>query len=174
METEPAIQQQVFQRKRGFAPRHAVAFFACAALISVLLAFGVFGGFRAVARGCALMMGETLVVDSATKSFGVVAPGDPITVAYRLTNRGEQEVRVVGLRAACRCVVPDDLPFVLRPKESRDLPISIRNLKKEDVPHSQTLDWAITVFTTNPAQVQIALRIKGEIRPNAVPSRSGL
>ncbi|MFI5456161.1 MAG: DUF1573 domain-containing protein [Isosphaerales bacterium] len=164
METEQAIQRQVLPGIRGWAPSRPGALVVCAVSAPVVLAFWALGGFGAVGVAVALMKGETLFVDSSTKSFGVVPAGDPIVVSYKLTNRGDQNIRIVGCRAVCRCMVPEDLPFTLRPKESRNFPILIRNPKGEGGSRSQTINWGITLFTTNPAQAQIPLTVKGELR----------
>jgi len=173
METEQAIQQEVLPRKRAWVSRWSGAFFVSAALVPLMLAFWTLGGLDAMGVAYALMKGETLFVDSFSKSFGIVQTGDPIAVSYRLTNRGDQSVRVVGCQAICTCIVPDDLPFTLHPKESRDLKISILNPKTEDKGPSQAINWGITLFTTNPAQIQVPLTVKGEIRARSNPSPFG-
>jgi hypothetical protein len=173
MEMEQAIQRHAAPPFRGWAPRRRGAILVCAIMAPLMLACWVLGGFRALGVGFALMKGETILVDSPTKSFGVVAPGDPIAVSYKLTNWGDQDVRIVGFRAKCKCMAPDILPFVLHPRESRDLSISIVNRQREGEVSSQTIDWIITIFTTNPAQVQIPLTVKGEIRAATNPSSSG-
>jgi hypothetical protein len=172
METEQAVQRKALLRVRGWAPSRTGAFLVCATLFTLMFGFWILGGVRGIAVGYALMKGQTIFVDSSTKSFGVVSPGDPIAVSYKLTNWGDQDVRIVGFRAKCKCMAPDILPFTLRAKESRVLPISIVNRTRENGSPSQTINWVITIFTTNPAQVQIPLTVKGEIRKSN-PSVSG-
>jgi hypothetical protein len=172
METEQAIQRRALPGLRGWAPNRHGALLVCAASAPLLLALWALGGFDAVAVAVALAKGETVFVDSSTKSFGVVSAGDPLVVSYKLTNRSDQNIRIVGCRAVCRCMVPEGLPFTLRARESRDFPISIRNPQRVRGSPSQTVNWGITLFTTNPAQAQITLTVKGEIRAPSKPPAS--
>ena len=174
MEIEQAIQRQTSPGLRGWAPSRPGALLVCAASAPLLLAFWALGGLDAVGAAIALAKGETVFVDSSTKSFGVVSAGDPLVVSYKLTNRSDQNIRIVGCRAVCRCMVPEGLPFTLRARESRDFPISIRNPDRAQGNRSQTVNWGITLFTTNPAQSQITLTVKGEIRAPSKPSGSAL
>ena len=131
------------------------------------------GRIERVQQAIAVVKGETVLVDATTKSFGVARAGDAIHLSYKLTNRGGKSVRIVGCRATCRCIVPgQDLPFTLRPRESRDFPISIRNPGRVAGTAPQTVNWQVTLYTTNPAQARIALSIKGEIQTNRPSSGS--
>jgi hypothetical protein len=174
METQQAIQQRTSSGLPAWAPSRPGALLVCANSALVLLAFWALDGFDAVAVAIALAKGETILVDSSTKSFGVVSAGDPLVISYKLTNRSDQNIRIVGCRAVCRCMVPEGLPFTLRARESRDFPISIRNPERVRGSPSQSVNWGITLFTTNPAQAQITLTVKGEIRAPSKPPGSGL
>ncbi len=173
METIQAIEQRISRSERVWTRVWSVALFGFASVALVVLAFWVRGGISALKETYAILKGETLVVDSSMKSFGVVPSGDPVVVSYKLTNRGDRNIRIVGFRAVCRCMVPEDLPFTLRPRESREFPIVIRNPEKEAGNPAQIVNWGMTLFTTNPAQVRIPLTVKGEIRSPSKPSVSG-
>ena len=141
-----------------------VGFLICGALVPALVVVWALGGASALRAAFRSASGETLVVDASTKSFAVVSEGDPVTVSYKLTNLGSANVRIVGCRAACRCLVPVELPFSLGPGESRDFPISIRDLRRGETGPVERINWSIVLYTTNPAQVEIPLRVIGEIQ----------
>jgi hypothetical protein len=112
------------------------------------------------------LRGETVSADTAEKSFGIVSPGDPIKVLFKLTNRGREPVRVLGCDASCICIVPDDLPFSLDPNESRDFVVSIWNPKpgERGSIKPSSLRFDITLFTNDPMQRRLPLVIRGEVR----------
>jgi len=173
MEMEKAIERHASPAPRRWAPRRSDAWVACAALALVAVAFWASQGLGAQRAAYALIHSKALSVDSPIRSFGVVSPGESAVVSYRLTNHGSQNIRIVGCQAFCSCVVPKELPFTLRPKESRDFPVVLRS-SKNDSGQPVTIDWEITLFTTDPAQVRIPLTLKGEIRAKPAPSVSGL
>jgi hypothetical protein len=115
------------------------------------------------------LRGETLSADMAEKSFGIVSPGDPIRVPFKLTNRGRESVRVLGCSASCICILPDDLPFTLNPNESRDFVLFVSNPKpgERGSIKPSSLRFDITLFTNDPTQRRLPLVIKGEVRDRA-------
>lgn len=110
--------------------------------------------------------GATLLIEPNEKSFGAVSPGDAIDVRFRLVNRGRETVRVLGCRASCLCIVPDDLPFSLSPNESHDLVFSVNNPKpgERGTLKPSNLRFEIALLTNNASQPEVPLIIKGEVR----------
>jgi Protein of unknown function (DUF1573) len=121
------------------------------------------GGRGALMAAYHYVSGPALSVDSGTKSFGVVVEGDSASVCFRLTNRGSQTVRVVGCMTYCNCVVPADLPFTLRPNETRGFEVAVRT-RSGDATWTPNINQPVTLYTTNPAQAEIHLTVKGEVR----------
>jgi Protein of unknown function (DUF1573) len=115
------------------------------------------------------MSGQTLVVDSTTKSFGTVAPGEPITVSFELVNRGHESIRIVGSEANCTCIVPGDFPISVNRGERHVIRIAVNNPYLEGNNVSRHVNAQVSLLTTNVSQAQIPLTIKGEIRGE--PSR---
>ena len=166
MQDGHAIEHQAPQtaRVRAVTLPSAMTVAVSLGLTLLVVATWVLGGFDGIWKAYAHMRGETLIVDSATKSFGSVAPGEPISVTFRLMNRGDAAVRVVGCEAGCGCIVLESLPFVLDPNENRDLAISVRNPNRGLDNAGKLLDLNLSLWTTNPAQPRVPLNIKGEIR----------
>ncbi len=173
MATEQAIGQRAptIRWKRIVSSPSAKPVAAGLAITVFATAIWIVGGFNAIRSAYVYLRGETILVDSNTKSFGVVSPGDPISVSFTLTNTGAAPVRIAGCEAWCNCVVPKDMPFVLEPNESRDFPVSIRNPKREGAVPKGYVGLDLKLFTTNPAQPRIGLTVKGEIRnPSVSPA----
>ncbi len=109
--------------------------------------------------------GKTLFVDAEEKSVGSVSPGDTIVVGFKLKNEGREPVRILGCRTLCNCTAPLDLPFVLDPKEARDLQLTVKvpSMGRVRDGHSKLFDLPFTVFTSSATQSRFGLRIRGEV-----------
>jgi len=134
----------------------AAAVFALASFSSIKSAVGFY------------MRGETLLVDATEKSFGVAASGRTFDVSFRLTNRGDKPIRILGCKTICTCTVPHDLPYTLDPKESRDLNITVNTFGQVRDGQPTDLYLPLTVFTSNRAQSRVGLAIRGEVREKPV------
>jgi len=171
MEMQRAAQQLVLPRRKSQTLSHAsailiftnLAVFAIAAW--ALASFGSIGGAISY-----YLKGETLFLDSTEKSLGIVSPGDQVGVTFKLTNRGRKQIRILGCQASCSCMIPDDLPFVLSPDESRDFTLSIRTPKPRGASDKKSIgmNLELTLFSNNPMQSRITLTIKGEIRDRSI------
>ncbi len=169
MGLEQSTQQQVLpSRKCRVLNPFAVILISTnlALLVMAVWAIASFGSIRGAVGY--YLRGETLFFDSTEKSFGVASPGEKVTVAFRLTNRGRKPIRVLGCSAICTCTLPTDLPFTLGPNESRDVTLSIREPKRQVPQPSKPKDLSleVTLFTNNAAQSRIPLTVKGRILEN--------
>lgn len=164
MATEQAVRQQSlipWGIRILKSPSTLIAAGLGLALLS--LACLALGGFRVIRS----MRGQTISVDSDAKSFGVVSPGDPIAVSFRLTNHAREPVRIVGCRAGCSCMLPADLPLEIRPNASRDFRVSFNfRPRPGGGPVLETRRFTMTLFTSNPDQFEIPLMVSGEVRGN--------
>jgi len=132
-----------------------------------------FGSFRGAMNY--YLRGESLSVDSITRSFGVAKPSDRLNVSFNLTNQGDETVRILGCQAYCNCVVPQDLPFALRPGEKSSFTISVHipsgiQANREGSTH---LELPLTLFTSNPQQSRVSLAISGDVRDEPTASHAG-
>lgn len=174
MATEQAFQQGVASAKQIRLPRSPATTIVASGLGLVLLTVAIWaaGGFDAALRAYLYMSGETLFIDSTTKSFGSVRAGDPTSVSFQLTNRGTEPVRIVGCLAYCNCIVPADLPITLNPSESRDFIISIHTFQRGGESGTRPFNQPVNLYTTNPAQAEIPLTVKGVVQYTSVPPHS--
>jgi hypothetical protein len=164
--TEQATHKQVVPRSGTaalFRPLTLVAVTGLALVVWVVWAFAGFGSIREAASY--YLRGETLFVDSTTKSLGAAAPSEELPVSFRLTNRGKQPIRIVGCKTSCNCMLPRDLPFALAPHEVREFTLSIRMPSPANF-RSQAgrLELQLILFTNNPQQPRIPLSIIGKAR----------
>jgi hypothetical protein len=119
------------------------------------------------------LRGETLIVDSAEKSFGTINAGDRVTVTFRLVNRGRESVRIVGRYSPCRCLALDDFPLTMGPGEIRDLAMRVRVDPELTGPESIDFLEKVTLFTSKSNQSLIPLWVKGSVQMRgSVPESS--
>jgi len=135
-------------------------------IVAAVFALASFGSIRSAVGF--FMRGETLLVDANEKSFGVAAPGRTLDVQFRLTNRGDDPIRILGCKTLCTCTVPRDLPYTLGPKESRDLNITVNTFGLVRNGEPTDLYLPLTLFTTNRAQSRVGLAIRGEVREKPI------
>jgi hypothetical protein len=166
MDTEHAMQERQRSTQPNRSPRRSFAITVAAILCSIvfILAIGALGGVGALSRAYQSLGGHTLLVDSNSKSFGFASPGDKVAVAFRLTNTGIKTLRIVGCKAGCSCTLPRNLPLELGPNESRNFEVSIQIAEGSHPSSPRQVEFPLTVFTTDTAQFELPLRIKGEIR----------
>ncbi len=164
MATDQTIQRRAPATKPFRLVRVSSAAIVAGSLVLAFLIFATWawGGFDWIRVAYGYITGETILVDSHTKSFGVIPPGGSVTVTFKLTNLGHDAIRIVGCRSGCPCMVPDDLPFVLHSKESRDFTVSIGASENVRTSSVKTRRLRLTLFTTNPSQSQIPLTVSGE------------
>jgi hypothetical protein len=157
-----ADQQTIARRLRWSAsPTGIVLVSTCfVLLIMATWALLTFGSIRRAVGY--YLRGETIIVDSPSKSFGNVTAGNVVTVTFRLKNWGRQVVRVVGCSVDCGCVVPDDIPFTVQPAEDRGFALSLKTKVRTDKA-VDLVEHHVTLFTSETAQLRIPLVINGII-----------
>ena len=114
-----------------------------------------------------------IVLDSSTKSFGVVRQGETGSVSFRLLNQSRRPVRVVGCMAYCECVVPDDLPFTIGPGEAREFRVSVRTVAGEFSKSPEKVNQPITLYTTDAGQAEIRLDVEGTVMDSGSTEGTG-
>jgi len=108
------------------------------------------------------LMGRTLILDSAEKSFGTTAPGARRMVTFKLTNWGSEPIRVLGCQSSCSCLIRDDLPFTIPGGETRDFNVAVTVPEGAVSPGSTRLHYEMTLFTNIPDQSRLLLRLNGQ------------
>lgn len=98
-------------------------------------------------------------VTARTASFGIARGTDSREVDLVLRNRGKTPCRIIGFRASCSCVVPDQSAFAVIPAGG-ELPLSITvNPKKNGRFHQRVLFYLDT-----PQQFVVAADITGFVQ----------
>jgi hypothetical protein len=138
-------------------------------LLAAGWAFSRFGSIRATAGY--YFRGESLAVDAPEKFAGLVAPGRPASVTFRLKNVGNRAIRVLGYHVPCSCIVAHGVPFTLRSKQSWDLTVAVRHPRPQgsDRPGPRELKTELTLYTNAPGQSRLPLIIRGTIRGERDP-----
>jgi hypothetical protein len=68
---------------------------------------------------------ETVTVEPPVTDLGDCARGETRTFFIRADNHTDHPIRIIGGTANCSCVVTDDLPALVLPRESRTLRIAV-------------------------------------------------
>jgi hypothetical protein len=162
-----ALVRQAPDPGQVWLPRPAVAaiiFVSVALVIAAITAFARFGSVQAALDYW--LRGETLFVDANEKSLGVVAPGDTVTASFKLTNRGQNSIRILGCASGCTCATPKDLPFALRASETKEFAVRVAVPTKEQIKGLERtdLELPLTLFTSNRTQSRVPLTIRGKVR----------
>jgi hypothetical protein len=107
------------------------------------------------------VMNQSLLCDSDVKTIRITGAPEEVDVRFRLKNKGERPVRIVGCEANCGCLLPDDLPFELAPAEQRIVTFKVVTKSKEGTSRfgKPTL-LNLELLTNNPEQSRLALHIK--------------
>jgi hypothetical protein len=129
----------------------------------ILLGWAIFE-YGSMRNAIDRVRGHVLVVDSSTKSFGNLTVGSRVDLTYRLTNVGNDTVRILGSQVDCTCVVYDDRPFRLAPRESREFQVSIELVEKPG-----KVRRVVTLFTNIPNQPKLELSIIGAVVDSTTP-----
>jgi hypothetical protein len=99
-----------------------------------------------------------LLVDSVTKSFGVVNAGETVKIPFTFTNSSNSPIHFLGARSSCSCVVAEDLPCTLASISTKILNIDV-STKGRMNSVTETLDF----FTDCAIQPIVTLKITGSV-----------
>jgi hypothetical protein len=166
METDQLTQRKTTDAKAWMWGRGVKVVIATTLTLAVIVIWAL-AGFGSLSVAAAYYLkGQTLFVDSTSKSMGVASPGETVVVPFRLTNHGRERVRIVGCYAYCNCMLPGDLPFTMAPGEVRNFNVSIKMPTRVNLrgAKSASLKFPLTLFTSIPAQSRVGLSIEGECR----------
>jgi hypothetical protein len=163
---EQATHKQVVRKSGRPEPSRHLTLCVVAGSVLFLWVAWALAGFGSIREAASYYLrGETLFVDSTRKSFGAAAPGEELPVSFRLANRGNRPIRIVGCKTYCNCMLPNDLPFTLAPHQTRDFTLSLQMPGPEYAGSraSGRLELQLILFTNNPLQSRIALSISGDV-----------
>jgi len=133
----------------------AVIFTNVGLFIAAGLALYWFGG---IGPAVANLKGDRLIADSYSKSFGTAESGQIPVVVFNMTNAANRPITILGVRSSCTCVVPDDIPMTVAPRESRPLRVGLKTGLKAGRVSEQLL-----IYTDCKENPEILLRIVGQV-----------
>lgn len=138
-------------------------------LVLAIAAVGLIatGILRATPRSAPKLDSDDLVVDATTKSFGVASVKDCPTVAFTVTNRGDQPIQILGIRRECfrgACIEPGNMPLEIPPHASREVVVAIHPTSPADFSAETVL------FTDRAIQPRGILKIEGRIVGDSLAS----
>ena len=106
---------------------------AAAALVGSL----TFGSLdAAVAR----LRGEFLAVSPAAVDFGGGKPGELLSTTVKVRNFSDAPVRLIGGTSDCSCIVTQDFPVTVPPRESADITLKMKVPSESTGQMSRTLE----------------------------------
>ena len=175
MEMGSSTRQQVLATKQKWTLSPLAAAVICVSLALCAMAVWGLANFGSIRDAISYYFkGETLILDSTTKSFGVAAPGERVSISFKLTNRGKTSIRILGCYARCTCLVPGDLPITLQSNEKRDFTVSISMPSHDEARarKSTHLELPFVLFTSSPTKSRVALSVSGEVRDKSATFNS--
>ncbi|MEL6256745.1 MAG: DUF1573 domain-containing protein, partial [Bacteroidota bacterium] len=87
--------------------------------------------------------------------------GEKVDVAYKFTNTGKSDLKILSVKASCGCTASAPKDDVIKAGMSSEI-IASFNSKGRKGPQSKT----ITVKTNDPDQPTLVLRLKVEVEQN--------
>lgn len=99
--------------------------------------------------------------DRVAYDGGVVIEGEKVDVAYKFTNTGKSDLKILSVKASCGCTASAPKDDVIKAGMSSEI-IASFNSKGRKGPQSKT----ITVKTNDPDQPTLVLRLKVEVEQN--------
>ena len=113
----------------------------------------------AVALAASAQTTPSLVVVEPVRDAGVVLPGATVREVFTLRNEGAGELRILGVDPDCGCTVVA-FDHVIAPGESGEISAEV-DVSRFVGPIAKYL----SVLTNDPANPQVSLTIKAEVRP---------
>ncbi len=98
--------------------------------------------------------------DEPVYNFGKVWSGEKVKNTYIFHNDGDAPLRILNVRAGCRCTATKDYDRVIEPGKQGKLPV-ILNTKGYRHPITKT----IRVTTNDPHNRHVLLKLKGDVKP---------
>jgi hypothetical protein len=103
-------------------------------------------------------LGERLLVDPATCSFGSAPRGEEREMHATVRNKTDRTVRILGARTNCTCMTTDEFPVSIEPGGRHDLAIRVFLGGKE-----ATFEKRIDYYTDYDAKPSLAVLVRGQI-----------
>jgi hypothetical protein len=99
--------------------------------------------------------------------FGSVRSGDPINVTFTLTNAGDADLQINGVKPGCGCTKAEAKKTTLAPNESTTIEAVFNSAG-----FSGRINKSIAVTTNDPLREALVLMIQGQVIPLATVTPS--
>lgn len=107
------------------------------------------------------LLGDSLLVDSPSKSFGEISAGEEARTQFQLTNNHHKPVRIIGAETDCGCLlIREGMPFTLAPQERRMFSVSVSPPKVGDY------EGRVMLYTSAPNFRTFTVRVFGKVLPS--------
>ena len=127
------------------------------ALLGACAAYGM-ARFGSITAALSYAGGQRILVDTALKSLGNVAPGSSSTLKFTLRNLTDHSVTIQGAQSSCTCAIVNDVPCVIEPRGSKTL-----DLKVTTPAGRKEIMGQISVYTDDADTSVIVLGYKGRV-----------
>ena len=121
----------------------------------LLWSFATFGSVRV---GVACLRGATVAAETPRLFAGRGKPGQQLRVLPSIVNLSNQALRVSGATKSCACLMTDQFPLELPPKQTLQIPIDIQLGDK-----SGEFSHQIVFYVETETQVPIMFIINGAV-----------
>jgi hypothetical protein len=111
---------------------------------------------------CALNASPKIEFESERIDLGKIVSGDPITAAFKFTNKGDSELEITAIRAGCGCTKSEAEKTKLAPGESSKITFVFNSTG-----FSGPVNKHITVSSNDPEHPHVTLSFAVEVVPIA-------
>ena len=115
--------------------------------------------YGSLASALGALEGRPLLLDTYLIDAGKLIQGEDKDVEFRISNRSKGVVRILGARASCVCMQPDELPFDVLPGSM--IPFRLR--LKVRAMKIGSFSYGIDLYTDCRSEQVVSLRIRGEV-----------
>jgi hypothetical protein len=99
-----------------------------------------------------------IVFATNTHDFGTIKQGERVNTDFKFTNKGKQELVIYKVKTTCGCTASEPEKSKLKPGESSNIKVSFDSSGKNGKD-----DKTITVYTNDPSNPEVALKISANI-----------
>jgi len=97
-------------------------------------------------------------LEVSSQLFEVTAvAGSPLLVEIPVSNRAASSDRVLGVRSSCSCMTATELPRVVSPGETWNLPVTI---DLEDGDAGRLFEYEIVIFLESGSAIPVRIRVQ--------------
>lgn len=116
----------------------------------------------AVCISAAACAAPKIQFDKESLDFGKVKSGDPISVTYKVTNTGDSDLQITGVKSSCGCTKAEARKTTLAPNESTSIDAVFNSSG-----FGGQITKSIAITSNDPTRQSLSLSLRGEVIPLA-------